>query len=120
MAFKGTRFTCIDNSGVTSVKCIYVYGTKVVQPGSLVLVSIRRVFPRRKVLKGQMYKAVVVRCKRPIKRWSGVSLNYMRNEVVLLKKNDSVPLATRVFGSVFFELRNKGYMKIVMLSSFVV
>ena len=120
MAFKNTKFTCIDNTGVVLVKCIQVYDTKIIQPGSVILVTIKKVFPHRKVIKGQLYKAVVVRLCRNIKRFSGICVNYSTNDVVLLKKGDLVPLGTRINGSVFFEIRIRGFMKIVMLSSFLV
>ena len=120
MAFKDTYFSCIDNTGVIKVKCIYVYDYASIRAGSVILVTVKKVVPNRKVVKGQKYKAVVVRLKKLTRRWNGVSVNYSKNEIVLLKKNDLVPMGTRILGSVFYELRIKGFMKIVALSSFLV
>ncbi len=120
MSFKGTNFFCVDNTGVRRVKCIYVYGRKTVLPGSIILVTIKDVLPNRKVSKGQLYKAVVVRLNCNILRWSGVSVRYYENNVVILKKNEMVPMGTRIFGSVYFELRLKGFMKVVSLSPFLI
>lgn len=86
MAFKTSIFSCIDNTGVSFVKCIYVYSNKNVKPGSIILVSLKNVLPHRKVKKGQLYKAVVVRLKKPVKRFYNLIIYYYINAVVLLKK----------------------------------
>lgn len=120
MAFKNTTFFCLDNTGVKKVKCIKVYSKDIIEPGALILVTLKDVMPHRKVKKGQLYKAVVVRLKKSFSRIYNFNVFYFTNSIVLLKKNELVPLGTRIYGSVYFEIRSKGYMKIVLLSSFLV
>jgi large subunit ribosomal protein L14 len=120
MAFKDTFFLLNDNTGAKLVKCIYVYDKKVIGPASLILVTLKKVVPGRKIKKGQLYKAVVVRLKQKVVRSSGLMVKYFVNSVVLLKKTELVPLGTRIFGSVYLELRLKGFMKIVILSTYLV
>lgn len=120
MAFKDTFFLVNDNTGAKLVKCIYVYEKKVIEPASIILVTLKKVLPNRKVKKGQLYKAVVVRLNKRIVRSSGLVVKYFVNSVVLLKKMELVPLGTRIFGSVYLELRLRGFMKIVTLSSYII
>ena len=119
MAFKNTYFTCLDNTGVLKVKCVQVYFSNIIKPGSLILITIKKVLPNKKVKKGQLYKAVVVRLVKNLNRFFSFNVQYFSNSVILLKKNELVPLGTRIFGSVYFELRLKGFMKIVSVSAFL-
>lgn len=120
MAFKDTIFVCNDNTGVLKAKCIKVYFKPIIEPGSLILVSLKKVLPFRKIKKGQLHKAVVVRMKKPLMRLYNLQIVYYVNAIVLLKKNELIPLGTRVYGSVYFELRLKGFMKVISLSTFVI
>jgi len=119
MAFKNTSFLCNDNTGVQKVKCIKVYKKDDIVPGSIILVSVKKVLPWRKIKKGQLYKAVVVRLKKSYLRFLNFNIKYYINAVILLKKNELIPLGTRIHGSVYFEIRLCGFMKIVTLSTFL-
>ena len=65
-------------------------------------------------------RGVIVRTSSKIKRFDGVVLNFNLNNIIILKKNEDVPLGTRIFGSVAFELRLKGFLRIVTLASTLV
>jgi large subunit ribosomal protein L14 len=120
MALKNTSFKVLDNTGVKYVKCIYVYDDKIIQPGSVILVTLKNVVPHRKLKKGQLYKAVVVRLSKIVRRRDMFfNVKYYVNSVVLLKKTEMVPIGTRINGSVFFEVRLKGFFRIGVLSSFL-
>ena len=69
-----------------------------------------------KVKKGDVLYAVIVKTKSVLKRKTGVSLSFTLNSVVLLTKQNK-PLATRVFGAVPRELREKRFSKIISLAS---
>lgn len=113
-------FKVSDNTGIKSVKCIHMYNCNVIKPGSVILVTIKNVLPHRKFKKGQLYKAVVVRLRRLISRKNMLlNVKYYFNSVVLLKKTEMVPVGTRIRGSVFFEVRLKGFLRIVVLSAFL-
>lgn len=119
MAFKDSFFFCNDNTGVKLVKCIQVYSKKIIEPGSIILVTIKKVLPHRKLKKGQIFKAVVVRLVKKINRIYNFQIKYFSNSIVLLKKTEIVPIGSRIYGSVYFEIRIKGFMKIISLSSFL-
>lgn len=116
----GLNFYCVDNTGAFIVKCIKIYKALRLQPGLIVLVTVKKL--RRlngRVKKGQMYKAIIVRLNKNIVRFTGFSVKYSANCVILLKKAELMPLGTRIFGSIFYELRIYGYMKMVSLSQFL-
>jgi large subunit ribosomal protein L14 len=117
---KGTLCNVIDNSGARVVKCIQVYKRSVAKPGNLLVVSIKKVFPGKKIKKGLVCKAVAVRFSRFTRRYSQYGVKYNHNSVVLLKKSDNLPMGTRINGSVFFELRKEGFLKLVSMASSVV
>jgi large subunit ribosomal protein L14 len=125
----GTILKVSDNSGARFAMCIKIYGsnnTKPVSIGSVILVSIKRAIPkerqinrinkRRKVIKGTIYKAVVVRVRKSIYRTTGERISFSDNAVVLLKDQDTL-LCTRVFGPVSQELRKLGFSKLVSISA---
>ena len=131
MVFSGSFLNVSDNSGGTIVKCIKVYGPKKHQFGGIgdvILVSIRKYIPiqrqktqinkKKKVIKSQIYKGVIVRVKHWTRR-KGEIVSFGDNAVVLLK-NENNFLFTRVFGPVGMELRKKGWSKILLLASMIV
>lgn len=120
MSYKDSKFKVLDNTGVKKVRCLHVFKTKQAQPSSIVTVVVKNVLPKRKIKKGQICRAVIVRLKRKVLRYSGYSCMFDNNYVVLLKKTENVPLGTRVSGCVFYELRLNGFLKIVSLSSYLI
>ena len=71
--------------------------------------------PKGKVQKGKVYKAVIVRTKKDIKRADGSVIRFDSNAAVLINANKE-PIGTRIFGPVARELRGKDFMKIVSLA----
>lgn len=122
MIYKETMVNVIDNSGALRCKVIHVYGAAPAVLGDLVLVTVRRYVPRRKVTIGSLHLAVVVRTKVKAHRNIGVSSIFDQNTVVLMKKvrNLTVVLGTRVRSTVSFDLRKKGFLKIVTLAPVLV
>lgn len=117
-----------DNSGAKIVKCIKVYGFGryvVGHHGNIILVSVQthvtadkqrnKINKKKKVLKGNIYKALIVRVRKKFRRNTGETLAFGDNAVVLLRNVDSL-MCTRVFGPVAREIRRK-FMRIVSLSS---
>ena len=64
MVFTQTVLACVDNSGALRVKCIRILG-KAPRckgfPGDFIVISIKTYRPHRKVKKGEIYNAVLVR-----------------------------------------------------------
>ncbi|ANF17215.1 50S ribosomal protein L14 [Buchnera aphidicola (Schlechtendalia chinensis)] len=111
-----------DNSGARSAMCIKVLGgsrRRYAGIGDTIKVAIKEAIPRGKVKKGEVYKAVVVRTKKGIRRIDGSIIRFDTNSCVILNNNDQ-PIGTRIFGPVTRELRNEKFMKIVSLALEVV
>lgn len=116
----GSKLLSMDNSGVKLGKCIKVYGSVYAKPASVVKIALRRISIGRKLKKGGLLRAVMVRLRKPFIRLSGFSLKFFDNLLVVLKKNESVPIGTRIDGTVYLEIRFFGYIRIVALCRTVV
>lgn len=84
--------------------------------GDIIVVSITSVIPGSKVKKGSVAKGVVIRTKNKIVRADGSFVKFDDNAIVLVDK-DGEPIATRVFGPVSREVRQKNFLKIASLAS---
>ena len=107
-----------DNSGAKKIQCIKVLGgshIRTASVGDVIVVSVKEAMPKGKVQKGKVYKAVIVRTKKDIKRADGSVIRFDSNAAVLIGANKE-PIGTRIFGPVARELRAKDFMKIVSLA----
>jgi len=107
-----------DNSGARRVQCIKVLGgsgRKAAGVGDVIIVSVKDAIPRGRVKKGDIYRAVIVRTAKEIRRNDGTAIRFDKNAAVLLNKSDE-PIGTRIFGPVTRELRGRKFMKIVSLA----
>ena len=107
-----------DNSGAKRVQCIKVLGgskRKVAGIGDVIVVSVKDALPNAAIKKGSVERAVIVRTKKEHRRPDGSYIRFDDNAAVLI--NDALePRATRIFGPVGRELREKRFMKIVSLA----
>jgi large subunit ribosomal protein L14 len=113
-----SRLRVADNSGAKEVLCIRVLGgtrNRYASLGDKIIVSIKEAIPSGNVKKGTVSKAVIVRTKKQVRRPDGSYIRFDDNSCVLLNKDDE-PRATRIFGPVARELREKQFMKIVSLA----
>lgn len=113
-----TRLEVADNSGAKSVQCIKVLGGSfrtTATIGDIIVVSIKSAIPNGKVKKGEVYKAVIVRIKKKIRRSDGSHIKFDSNAAVLINKQGET-VGTRVFGPVARELRTKNFAKILSLA----
>ncbi|MFT6333104.1 MAG: large subunit ribosomal protein L14 [Lentimonas sp.] len=114
-----TNLVVADNSGAKTARCIKVLGGSkhmITSVGDVIVVSITSTLPGSKVKKGQVAKGVIVRTRSKTVRSDGSFIVFGDNAIVLVDK-DGEPIATRVFGPVSREVRQKGYLKIVSLAS---
>jgi large subunit ribosomal protein L14 len=114
-----TNLVVADNSGAKSARCIKVLGGShhmITGVANVVIVSITNVIPGSKVKKGQVARGLIVRTKSKTTRPDGSFIVFDDNAIVLVDK-DGEPIATRVFGPVSREVRQKGFLKIVSLAS---
>jgi large subunit ribosomal protein L14 len=117
-----TILTIADNSGARTAKCIRVLGgslRRYARIGDIIVVSVRDALPESDIKKGQVAKAVVVRTKKEYRRPDGSYIRFDQNAAVLINE-DNEPRASRIFGPVARELRDKQFMKIISLAPEVV
>lgn len=111
-----------DNSGARRARCIRVLGgskRRYASLGDVVVVAIKDAIPGGDVKKGDVARAVVVRTAKEARRDDGSYIRFDENAAVLI--NDvGEPRATRIFGPVARELREKRFMKIVSLAPEVI
>ena len=113
-----SRLKVADNSGAREVLCIRVLGgtgKKYASVGDKIVVAVKDALPSGGIKKGTVSKAVIVRTKKEIRRADGSYIRFDDNSCVLLNAADE-PRATRIFGPVARELREKQFMKIVSLA----
>jgi large subunit ribosomal protein L14 len=107
-----------DNSGARKALVIRVLGGSTRRYGLVgdkVVVAIKDAIPTGQVKKGDVAKAVIVRTVKETRRKDGSYIRFDENAVVLIT-DQGEPRATRIFGPVARELREKRYMKIVSLA----
>ncbi len=107
-----------DNSGAKRALVIRVLGgskRRYARIGDIVVVAVKDALPDGTVKKGDVAKAVVVRTRKERRRKDGSYIRFDENAAVII--NDAgEPRATRIFGPVGRELREKKFMKIVSLA----
>ncbi len=111
-----------DNSGARRARCIRVLGgsrRRYARLGDVIVVTVKDAIPGGLVKKGDVVRAVVVRTAKETRRGDGSYIRFDENAAVLI--NDAgEPRATRIFGPVARELREKRFMKIVSLAPEVI
>jgi large subunit ribosomal protein L14 len=111
-----------DNSGAKKALVIRVLGgskRRYASIGDRIIVAIKDALPDGTVKKGDVATAVVVRTTKEVRRKDGSYIRFDENAAVII--NDAgEPRATRIFGPVGRELRDKRYMKIVSLAPEVI
>ena len=113
-----SRMKVADNSGAREVLCIRVLGgtkRRYASIGDKVVVTVKSATPNGNIIKGTVAKAVVVRTCKEIRRADGSYIRFDDNACVLLNETGDIR-ATRIFGPVARELRDKNFMKIVSLA----
>lgn len=122
MIQKETRLKVADNSGAKEVLCINVLGgtkKRYAHVGDKIIVTVKSAIPTSNIKKGTVSPAVIVRTRKELRRKDGSYIRFDDNACVLLNQANE-PIATRIFGPVARELREKKYMKIVSLAPEVV
>jgi large subunit ribosomal protein L14 len=111
-----------DNSGAKTALVIRVLGgtrRRYAGLGDVVIVAVKNALPNGTVKKSDVARAVVVRTAKETRRKDGSYIRFDENAVVIINDNGE-PRATRIFGPVARELREKRYMKIVSLAPEVI
>lgn len=111
-----------DNSGAKIVRCFRVLGStrrRYAQIGDIIVTSVQEAEPRKTVKKKDIVKAVVVRQRNATRRKDGSYIRFGDNAVVLIDEKKE-PKATRIFGPIPRELKEKGFEKIMTMAEEIV
>ncbi|WKC75290.1 50S ribosomal protein L14 [Borreliella yangtzensis] len=117
-----TYLTIADNTGGKVAQCIKVLGgskRRYAKIGDIITIVVKQAIPNSSVKKGDVYKAVIVRTSKEVRRKNGTYVRFDDNACVILDANLS-PKGKRVFGPVARELRDANFMKVISLASEVI
>ena len=117
-----SRLVVCDNSGAKEILCIRVLGgtrRRYAGVGDTIVATVKDANPNGTVKKKSVVTAVVVRTRQTIHRRDGSSVRFDDNAAVIIGE-DRLPKATRIFGPVPRELRERGYSKIISLAPEVI
>jgi len=117
-----TKLKVSDNSGAKIVESIKIFSKSKynnAKIGDIIVVSIKKAISKKKIKKGQVMYALIIRTKKNILRKDGTNIKFNDNAVILVN-NALTPIGTRIFGPILYELRKKKLMKIVSLASCIV
>jgi large subunit ribosomal protein L14 len=118
MIQRQTRLKVADNTGARQIMCIGIPGgtrKKYARVGDIIVASVKKAVPAAAVKKGDVVRAVVVRCAQPYRRPDGSYIRFDENAAVILTDKNN-PQGTRIFGPTARELRDKNFTKIISLA----
>jgi large subunit ribosomal protein L14 len=118
MIQKETRLKAADNTGARQLMCIGIpggTGKRYGRVGDIIVVTVKKAIPNATVKKGDVMRAVIVRCVQPYRRPDGSYIRFDENAAVILTDKNN-PKGTRIFGPVARELRDKNFTKILSLA----
>ena len=87
--------------------------------GDVIVASVFDALPTATIKKGEVVKAVIVRCVKETRRLDGSYIKFDDNAAVIIN-DEHEPRGTRIFGPVARELREKNFLKIISLAPEVV
>lgn len=118
-----SRLKVSDNSGAKEIMVIRVMGSgkgnsfqKTATVGEIVKASVKRALPNSNYMAGDVVDAVIIRTSKEIRRKDGSYIRFDDNAAVIIDKAKKEPKATRIFGPVARELREKKFNKIISLA----
>jgi large subunit ribosomal protein L14 len=117
-----SRVKAADNTGAKELMCINVLGgsgRRYAHIGDVIVASVKKATPRGLVKKGEVVRAVIIRCAKQQRRNDGSYIRFDENAAVILTDKNN-PKGTRIFGPVARELRDRNFTKIMSLAPEVV
>jgi large subunit ribosomal protein L14 len=111
-----------DNSGAKVVRCFRILGAtrrRYAGVGDIIVASVQSAEPRKTVKKKDVVKVLVVRTKNALRRKDGSYVRFDENAVVLVDAKKE-PVATRVFGPLPRELKERGFEKLMTMAEEIV
>lgn len=111
-----------DNSGAKLVQCFRILGAtrkRYGQVGDVIVASVKIAEPRKAIKKKDIVKVLIIRQRNPMKRADGSYVRFDENAVIVVDAKKE-PLATRVFGPLPRELKEKGYEILMSMAEEIV
>ncbi|MEK7608303.1 MAG: 50S ribosomal protein L14 [Patescibacteria group bacterium] len=111
-----------DNSGAKIVRCFRILGGtrhRYAKIGDIIVASVQIAEPRKAVKKKDIIRTVVVRSRKALRRKDGSYVRFDENAVVVVNAKNE-PVATRVFGPLPKELKERGFEKIMTMAEEIV
>lgn len=113
-----TMLRVADNSGAKLLQVIQPLGgsgRRIATVGEIVVAVVKGADPNGMVKDHEKVKTIIVRTKKEVRRADGSYVKFDDNAGVIID-NDGNLRATRIFGPIAREVRDKGYTKIVSLA----
>lgn len=114
-----TMLTVADNSGAKILQVIQPLGgtgKRKATVGEIVVAVVKGADPNGMVKNHERVRTVIVRTKKEVRRPDGSYVKFDDNAGVVID-NDGNLRATRIFGPIAREVRDKGFTKIVSLAA---
>ena len=111
-----------DNSGAKKLMMIGMPGRgrqKFARLGDVITGVVKKADPQGGVKEHEIVRAVLVRTKKEARRVDGSYIRFDENAAVVID-NHGIPRASRIFGPIAREVRERGFVKIASLASEVV
>jgi large subunit ribosomal protein L14 len=109
-----------DNSGAKKLRVILVHGgskRKFGYLGDIITASVIQAETQGQIQKGQIVKAVIVRCTKETRRPDGSYIRFDDNAAVIIENQKTKnPIGTRIFGPIAREVKDAGFLKIASLA----
>ena len=107
----------------TILKVLGGFKKKYATIGDIIVISIQQLRntskKTSKVLKGMVFKALIIKTKTRYKKKDGSIISLQNNSAILLNKQGN-PIGTRILGPVSRKLKKKKFMKIISLSKGII
>lgn len=113
----GTKLKVADNTGAKVIQCFKVLGgtrRRYASIGDIIVASVKVAEPRRIVKTHEVVRAVVVRVKKPYRRFDGSYIRFDDNAAVILDGKQIK--GGRIFGPIPREIKEKKFDKIASLA----
>ena len=111
-----------DNSGAKFVRIFRLLGgsrKRYARLGEIVIASVQSAEPRKAVKKKEIVKCLIIRTAKAFRRADGTRVRFDENAVVLVDEKKQ-PRATRIFGPIPREIKEKGFDGIFSLAEEIV
>lgn len=112
-----SKVRIVDNSGGIWAKIIRILGGNSHKSGKIgtsIVVAIKKINRKKenkKVYKGDVIKALILKTKEPLTRKDGIKLKFERNLIAVVNKQGS-PLGSRIKTTMAREIRTKNNAKL--------